>query len=63
MRLSPDGYYYRFDPHGPAGERLVRKRHMEQQWEAGKPEFTIQTMSPEELRFVADLIDEVRANG
>lgn len=60
MRLSPDGYYYRFDPNGPAGERLVRKRHMEQPWSS---EFTIQTMSPEELRFVADLIDEVRANG
>jgi hypothetical protein len=58
MCLSPDGYYYRFDPRGPAGERLVRKRHMEQMWSS---EFTIQTMSPEELRFVADLIDEVRA--
>jgi hypothetical protein len=63
MRLSPDGYYYKFSATAPAGERLVRKRHMEQQWEAGKPEFTVQLMSPEELRFVADLIDEVRANG
>lgn len=57
MQLSPDGFYYRFDPHAPSGERLVRKRHMEQMWSS---EFTVQLMSPEELRFVADLIDEVR---
>lgn len=59
MRLSPDGYYYKFSPTAPIGQRLVRKRHMEQPWFA---EFTVQLMSPEELRFVADLIDEVRAN-
>jgi hypothetical protein len=61
MLLSPSGYYYRFNPNGPAGQRLMRKRHMEQSWEAGKPEFSIQTMSAEELRFVAGVIDDARA--
>lgn len=58
--MSPMGYYYRFDPTAPAGERLTRKRHMEQPWTAGQPEFTVQTMTAEELRFVAGVIDEAR---
>lgn len=60
MTLSPMGYYYRFDPAAPAGQRLTRKRHMEQPWTVGQPEFTIQTMTAEELRFVAGVIDEAR---
>lgn len=58
--LSPDGFYYKFTPNAPAGERLTRKRHLEQPWEVGKPEFSIQTMTGEELRFVAALIDDAR---
>jgi hypothetical protein len=58
MTLSPQGYYYRFDPNAPAGQRLTRKRHHEQPWSA---EFTMQTMTAEELRFVAGVIDEARA--
>jgi hypothetical protein len=61
MTLSPLGYYYRFNPNAPAGERLTRKRHLEQDWTAGKPEFSIQTMPADELRFVAGVIDEARA--
>lgn len=61
MILSPMGYYYRFQFDAPAGQRLTRKRHMEQPWEAGKPEFSVQTMSADELRFVAGVIDEARA--
>lgn len=60
MTLSPEGWYYKFTPTAPSGERLTRKRHMEQPWTAGAPEFSIQTMSAEELRFVAGVIDEAR---
>jgi hypothetical protein len=59
-QLSPQGYYYRFDPNAPAGQRLTRKRHHEQPWSVGQPEFTIQLMTAEELRFVAGVIDEAR---
>lgn len=62
LTLSPLSYYYRFDPNAPAGERLTRKRHLEQPWESGKPEFSIQTMPADELRFVAGIIDEARAS-
>lgn len=57
MTLSPEGWYYKFTPTAPSGERLTRKRHMEQPW---TPDFSIQTMSAEELRFVAGVIDEAR---
>lgn len=60
LTLSPLSYYYRFDPNAPAGERLTRKRHLEQPWESGKPEFSIQTMPADELRFVAGVIDAAR---
>lgn len=60
MTLSPQGYYYRFDPNAPAGQRLTRKRHMEQPWGSGQPEFSLQTMTAEELRFVAGVIDAAR---
>lgn len=60
MKLSPENWYYKFDPNGPTGQRLTRKRHMEQPWTAGHPQFSIQTMSPDELRFVAGVIDEAR---
>lgn len=60
MTLSPEGWYYKFTPTAPSGERLTRKRHMEQPWTAGAPEFSIQMMSAEELRFVAGVIDEAR---
>lgn len=59
--MSPQGWYYRFDPTAPAGQRLTRKRHMEQPWTAGQPEFSLQTMTAEELRFVANVIDEARS--
>jgi hypothetical protein len=60
MKLSPQGWYYKFDLNAPAGERLTRKRHHEQPWSAGAPDFSLQTMTPEELRFVAGVIDEAR---
>jgi hypothetical protein len=60
MKLSPMNWYYRFDPNAPAGERLTRKRHHEQPWTAGAPDFSLQTMTAEELRFVAGVIDEAR---
>lgn len=60
MTLSPEGFYYRFRPTDPAGQRLTRKRHLEQPWSAGHPQFSVQTMSAEELRFVAGVIDEAR---
>lgn len=62
MTLSPEGFYYKFDLNAPAGQRLTRKRHMEQQWGTGEPEFSIQLMGPEELRFVAGVIDAARQN-
>lgn len=58
--LSPQGYYYKFDMDAPAGRRLVRKRHLEQSWH---PEFSVQMMSADELRFVAGIIDEARSTG
>lgn len=58
MTLSPMGYLYKFDPNAPVGQRLVRKRHLEQPWGAGKPEFSVQTMTGDELRFVAAVIDD-----
>ena len=61
MTLSPEGWYYKFTPTAPSGERLTRKRHMEQPWTAGAPDFSVQLMSAEELRFVAAVIDEARA--
>lgn len=60
-RRSPDGFYYRFDPSAPAGQRLVRRAALDQPWGVGRPEFSIQLMSPDELRFVAAVIDEGRA--
>lgn len=60
MKLSPMGYYYRFDLNAPSGERLARKRHLEQPWAVG---FTVQTMTAEELRFVAGVIDGARWEG
>jgi hypothetical protein len=57
MKLSPQGWYYKFDPNAPAGQRLARKRHHEQPW---SPEFSLQTMTSEELRFVAGVIDAAR---
>lgn len=56
MTLSPMGYLYKFDPNAPAGQRLVRKRHLEQPWETGK----MDTMTGDELRFVAAVIDDAR---
>ena len=60
-QLSPLGYHYRFDTQAPAGQRLTRRLPTETTWGVGKPEFSIQTMSAEELRFVAGVIDEARA--
>ena len=60
-RCSPDGFYYRFDPNAPAGQRLTRRASADQPWSTGRPEFSIQLMSPDELRFVAAVIDEGRA--
>lgn len=58
-RRSPDGFYYRFDPNAPAGQRLVRRASADQPWGTGQMEL----MSPDELRFVAAVIDEGRARG
>lgn len=61
MKLSPQGWYYKFDPSAASGERITRKRHVEQPWTVGQPEFSIQLLSADELRFVAGVIDEARA--
>lgn len=58
MKLSPENWYYKFDPNGPSGQRLTRKRHMEQSWAVTTD--SVQLMSAEELRFVAGVIDEAR---
>lgn len=60
MTLSPMGYYYRFDLSAPAGQRLTRRHPKETNWGVGKPEFSIQLMTAEELRFVAGVIDATR---
>lgn len=59
--LSPDGYYYRFDPSLPPGQRLWRRSKPTEPWGQGKPTFSIQHMSAAELRFVAALIDAARS--
>jgi hypothetical protein len=61
MKLSPRGWYYKFDPKAPAGERLTRKRRLDEPWSVGQPEFSLQLVTAEELRFVAGVIDEARA--
>lgn len=63
MTLSPMGYLYKFDPDAPPGKRLARKRHHEQPWMIGQPDFSLQTMTADELRFVAGVIDEARSAG
>lgn len=60
MRKSPNGYYYKFDPTAPAGERLTRKRGLGDRWTSGHPDFSLQTISAEELRFIAGVIDDAR---
>lgn len=55
--LSPDQYYYKFDPSLPPGQRLWRRASEDQPWGQGKPTFSIQHMSAAELRFVAGVID------
>lgn len=59
-RMSPDGWYYRFDPTATPGQRLWRRAKLTEPWAQGKPTFSIQYMSAAELRFVAALIDEAR---
>lgn len=54
---SPLGYFYRYDPKAPLGQRLARRHNHDEFWQVGKPEFSIQAMPPEELRHIADLID------
>lgn len=56
--LSPDGYYYRFDPSAPPGQRLWRRASTDESWGQGKPAFSVQHMSADELRYVANLIDD-----
>lgn len=56
--LSPMGWYYKFDPLAPPGERLVRKRQLNHLWSV-EP-INIQHMTPDELRFIARLMDEAR---
>lgn len=61
MTKSPDGFYYRFDPKAPAGQRLTRRASLDQPWGVGRPEFSVQLMSSDELRFVAAFIDDAIA--
>lgn len=61
MTKSPQGFYYRFDPNAPAEQRLTRRASLDQDWGVGRPEFSVQLMSPDELRFVAALIDDARS--
>lgn len=49
-QLSPMGYFYKFDPE--AG--LARKRPGDPHWSIG---FSVQEMTPEELRHVAGVMD------
>lgn len=56
-KRSPLGYLYRYDPKAPPGQRLARRRTDLRPWQLGKPEFSIQTLPPDELRHIADLID------
>lgn len=59
--MSPDGFYYRYDPSAPPGQRLWRRAKLDAPWGQGLPTFSIQYMSAAELRYVADLIDtEIR---
>lgn len=58
-RISPDGFYYRFDPNAPTGQRLLRRASADQPWSTNRPE----GMSPDELRFVAGVIDRAREGG
>lgn len=60
-QLSPMGYNYRFDPGAPSNQRLTRKGPKDETWGTGMPGFDVQTMSPDELRFVAQVIDDARA--
>jgi len=53
---SPMGWFYRFDPTAPSGQRLFRRRDPRHKWE----DFSIQLMTPDELRYVASVIDEAR---
>lgn len=55
MTPSPMGYYYRFSPHSHPGYRLLRCHRSGGWWEHN---FSVQGMTPEELRFVAGTIDE-----
>ena len=57
---SPDGWFYRFDPNGPVGQRLWRRDSENKPWGMGMPSFSVQMMSAAELRFVAGVIDAGR---
>lgn len=54
---SPLGYFYSYNQFAPLAFRLARGPTEDGPWEIGKPEFSLQAMSPEELRHIADLID------
>ncbi len=56
--MSPDGFYYKFDPKRPPGQRLWRRASADEPWGQGKPTFSVQFMSAAELRYVANLIDD-----
>lgn len=58
MTPSPMGYFYRFSPFSHPGYRLMRVHQTGGAWEH---DFSVQAMTPEELRFVANVIDEAIA--
>ncbi len=53
---SPMGFYYKFDNHAPSGERLARRTSESGPFSVGQPDFSIQTMSAEELEHIARLM-------
>lgn len=60
MNLSPMGFQYRYDPNGTPGQLLARKLPSDNEWGVGGRDFSIQNMTPDELRYVARVIDDAR---
>lgn len=58
MNLSPMGFQYRYDPNGTPGQLLARKLPSDDTWGVGGRDFSIQTMTSAELRYVAGIIDD-----
>lgn len=53
---SPLGYYYKYEPNRPLGERLARRADEISSWSIGEPHFSLQVMPPQELEHIARLM-------